>query len=488
MQSRLEAAYAERARRNFFEFFKSFWSTIEAGELLINWHIPLICNELQKVYEAWERKEHQPDVLINLPFGVSKSTILQLYEAWLMLRNPAIKVLGTSYTGSLSNKNLSKAKKCLTSTKFLHWYGDRVVLTSNKATQFDTTALGIYYTASTNGAATGNHADFIINDDPLNVKQANSAKLRETANKFLGEALYSRKTDKARTVTITVMQRLHEDDPSGMLLGENLPLNHICLPGELTEATRKLVKPQSAIAHYEAYDNLLDPVRFTRAMMQVFKVKLGPYGYAAQVLQNPADAGAGIFKKDWFDVINWNDFLTLTNGHAVTWHFDADTAFTKERSNDPTALLATAYVDNILYVRDASTSWLEWDELLASLPKFLEKNQYDPLRSQLFLEPKANGLNVFQSLSKAGNINAAKAPSPSKDKVERAHDVVPFCAAKRVVFIDGSYLHGFMAELFSFPNAAHDDRVDTLTQAIARAQESLRKPKKQFRSYSFDAE
>jgi predicted phage terminase large subunit-like protein len=470
MLTRLEAAYAERARRNFFTFFKEFWPEIEAVELVMNWHIPFLCDELQRVYEAWERKESQPDVLINCPFGVSKSTILQLFEAWVTLRCPSVKILGTSYSAKISTKNAGKARMCLKSQKFQTWYPSRVVFDREKdgKTEFANLAKGIYYTASTGGTATGQHSDFIFNDDPLSAKDANSLPKRTTANDFLGETLSSRKTDKQRTVTVTVMQRLHLDDPSGHLLAKKPDLNHICLPAELTAETRKLVKPASAIPYYEAHDNLLDPLRFNRQVMQNYKVELGPYGYASQVLQNPSDTSSGIYKKGWFDVITYEQFEVLRAGRAVTWHFDADTALTEDTRNDPTALLASCYLDNTLFVRDSYAAWLEYEPLLDFIPRFLERNGYDQRTSQLHLEPKANGKSVFQSFSSRGNVNVVEAPAPKIDKVARALETVPFCASKRVVFIDGSYINSMQAELFAFPNAAHDDRVDTLTQAIHR--------------------
>ena len=109
---------------------------------------------------------------------------------------------------------------------------------------------GVYYTSSTGGTATGLHSDFIFNDDPLSAKQANSLLKRNSANDYISTTLSSRKTDKSRTVTITVMQRLHLDDPSGYLLAKK-KLQHICLPARVTADNRHLVQPQSALPYYE---------------------------------------------------------------------------------------------------------------------------------------------------------------------------------------------------------------------------------------------
>ena len=57
----------------------------------------------------------------------------------------------------------------------------------------------------------------IINDDPVNPKQAESAAMRLQANEHT-KTLSSRKVDKKNTPMVTIMQRLHDDDVTGYLL------------------------------------------------------------------------------------------------------------------------------------------------------------------------------------------------------------------------------------------------------------------------------
>ena len=56
------------------------------------------------------------------------------------------------------------------------------------------------------------------------------------------------------------MQRLHEDDVTGYLLGKkNSQIKHICLPGEILGEYAQHLKPKSVKKFY--IDGLLDPVR-----------------------------------------------------------------------------------------------------------------------------------------------------------------------------------------------------------------------------------
>jgi predicted phage terminase large subunit-like protein len=480
--SKLEQGQAEQCRRSFFRFFCYFWSEIEASDLTLSWHIKFLCNFLQGVAERWERKEKQDDVLINIAFGLSKSTILQLFEAWVIERNPQVKILGTSYAGKISTKNAGKVRECLKSPKFQRFFPRKVQFNPeiDGKTQFGTRAKGIYYTSSTGAAATGMHSDFILNDDPLSAQEANSKVKRDKAKDFLSETLSSRKTTE-HTVTITVMQRLHLDDPSGYLLEKKL-LQHVCLPVLVDASNRHLVQPKEALAYYDQHNGYLSPTRFGDAKIASFKVDLGPYAFAAQVQQNPLDDSTGIFKKGNFEIITWEQFNVVTAGKTVTWDFDADTALTDDRANDPTALLASYTVDGTTYIRESFTDYLAYEKLLDSIPTFLDRNGRTT-SSTLYVEPKANGKSVIDSLTKRGKVLLKEAPAPTRDKVQRAHDILAYVYQNNVKLIDGAWVVPFLQELTTFPNAPHDDRVDTLTQCLARVLGIGQKKKKVMRVY-----
>ena len=120
---------------------------------------------------------------------------------------------------------------------------------------------GARYSTSTGGTITGKHAHVIINDDPVNPKQAESPAMRLQANDHT-KTLSSRKVDKKNTPMVTIMQRLHDDDVTGYLLKKKKDkIRHICLPAEVSER----VNPPELKERY--IDGLLDPVRIDREVI-----------------------------------------------------------------------------------------------------------------------------------------------------------------------------------------------------------------------------
>ncbi|SNR92054.1 hypothetical protein [Hymenobacter mucosus] len=459
-----EELLADLCRERFYDFFLEFWETIEATELVPNWHIEYICDQLQQVYETWERKESQPDVLINVPPGSSKSTtVTQLFPAWLWVKNAAIRTISSSYAADLSTAHAVKTRDCITSDKFQRVFPGLIEIKSDEGgkTAYRNTKMGQRFTTSTGGRVTGMHGDFIIVDDPINPEEAESETTRIRANRFVSKTLSTRKTNKKRTVTIMVMQRLHELDPAGEWISKKPVLRHICLPAEASAD----IRPPEAVQYY--VEGLLDVNRLDQEAILKAKQDLGSYGYAGQFAQRPSPEGGGKLKKAWFGRISWPDFLVLTKGQPVVWEFDADTALTKKQKNDPTGLQASAFVGNTLYIRKFEWVRLEMGPLCRHIPEFVQGNGYGA-GSMLYIEPKANGISTVQTIRENTKLNVVEAPPPTDDKVTRANSIAPFCESLRVVLIDGSWCEPWLDEVSTFPNAAHDESVDLLGQAIRR--------------------
>ena len=90
-------------------------------------------------------------------------------------------------------------------------------------------------------ARTGMGADIIVIDDPQNPQLARSEVERENANQFFNETLRSRLNQPEIGVFIVIMQRLHENDLTGMLLNkEPNEWDHICLPAEISDNVKPI--------------------------------------------------------------------------------------------------------------------------------------------------------------------------------------------------------------------------------------------------------
>ena len=250
------------------------------------------------------------------------------------------------------------------------------------------------------------------------------------------------------------MQRLHENDLTGMLL-ELEPDNweHICLPAEDSE----VVKPSNLRSNY--IDGLLFPQRLSESVLNGFKVGLGGYGYSGQYEQLPSPSDGGIIKTSWFEVVK-----EIPNAKV---DFFLDTAYTSKQNNDPTAMMAVCKLNNILYIKEVVAVRMEFPELIKEIKRFTTANGYSR-SSRIYIEPKASGKSIVQQLKRETALNVIEDKAPTQDKVSRVNSITPIIESGRVVLKDGMYVDKFLNECSTFPSGKHDDMVDVLTMALTK--------------------
>ena len=450
-------ALAELCKRSFFRFVQEFWDVVIPETPVYNWHIEYLCDELQYLNSFVMRREPKPyDLIINIPPGSTKSTIVtQMYNAWVWTVDPVQRFIASSYSHGLSLSHATKTRDIIMSDKYQTLFpGVRLKKDQNSKSDFMNVQGGQRFTTSTGGTVTGMHGHQILIDDPINPEQAASDAERASANRFVTNTLPSRKVDKAFTVTVLVMQRVHELDPAGVMLSKKKNVKHICLPAE----NKGDVKPPELAERY--IDGLLDPVRLSREILDEALLDLGSYGYAGQYSQNPSPADGGLIKKAWFEIIDWKQEYT-----NLAWNFVADTAYTENESNDPSGYFSYSKYNNDFIIRFAQTEYLEFPDLCKAIVSFAHQHGYSH-RSIIEVEPKASGKSLVQTLKRETGLNVKEGKPPAKDKVARVKDTSPTMEAGRVKLIRGPWNKEFIDQLATFPNAAHDEYVDCITMMI----------------------
>lgn len=462
--------------RSFYEFVKIFWNVVIPEKPVWNWHIEYLCSELEKISgNIIDRKPKEYDLLINIPPGTTKSTIVTImFPAWLWAKDPTLRIISNSYSSDISTEHAIKSRDIILSDRYIKLFPWVQIRKDKSGKQsYDTTANGARYTTSTGGAITGKHAHLIINDDPQNPKQAESEAHRLQSIEHT-KTLASRKVDKEVSVTITVMQRLNTRDVSGYLLeNKSERLKHIKLPAEITENTKPIPESDcislrnkaTIIDKYLESESLLDKVRLTKNSIEEAKVDLGTRGYNGQFLQNPTAEDGDIVKKDWFRLISQDEFYRKYTRSSNTTHFFLDTAYTEKNENDPTGILGACKIDNDLYITSRIKVRKEFPELIRFIPEYVKANGYTS-ESTVRIEPKANGLSVIQTLKRETSLNITNTVQPKDDKKTRLYSVSPKIECGRVFLVEGFWNKEFIDEVSGFPNAAHDEDVDLLCYAI----------------------
>lgn len=285
-------------RQNFAAFAHKAFTEIEPSVLYeYNWHIGCISDHLMAL-----RDSEIQNLIINLPPRCLKSFLVSVaFPAWLMGNTPSERIITASYAFGLAKDNVRRTR-LITATDFFKECMPSFSIASdqNEKHNFETTRGGGYYGAGIGGSITGKGANYVIVDDPISPKEASSSTIRQSAIDEIRGTLFSRFNDKRNGKFIMVMQRLHEQDPTGDLLAGNGGdrYHHLKLPAEAK--THIHIKLGDKDWRMEAGE-LLHPERLTPEVLQDLRNELGEYNYSGQYQQEPIPSGGGAFQRVWFE-------------------------------------------------------------------------------------------------------------------------------------------------------------------------------------------
>jgi predicted phage terminase large subunit-like protein len=461
----IDAIHQKRCINSLHYTLKYFWDIIIQDKFTDNWHIPYLCTELEQIIkkaQAREKKDH--DLIINIPPGTSKSTIVTIIaDVWTWLQDPSMVMINSSYSSGLSIDHSLKFSTIVHSDLFNDTFQSYFKSKYGKELKFekDTEAIitnnfgGSRIATSTGGTITGKHAHIIKRDDPIDPEQAESKAYRDKANRFNDRTLSTRRKDKESTVTITVMQRLHESDTTGNeLKKEKKRIKHICLPAEKSD----LIKPKELVNNY--INGLLDINRLSKSILNDIKIDIGSYGYSGQFMQNPTPEGGGKIKEVWFQFIKERELP------YITWDLWIDGAYTKNTENDPTGLMIAGVHNNMMYIKHAVSKYMDMPELLKYIDEYSHLHGLTN-RSICFIEPKASGLSLIQMLRQDTYLNAIKIKGKliMEGKEARIQTSAPKIESGKVILVEGSWNDDFINQLIGFPNREHDEYVDLIGYA-----------------------
>ncbi len=482
------AEIAMNCMTSFYDFYRNFWDILSPEVFVDNWHIHVMCTELEKILIRVKNRESNPhDTTFNIPPGSSKSSLIsQAFPIWCWLHDPALVIITMSYNLDLAKDHSFKSKKIFTSQRFQTLFqplfkkihGKPIYLVKNNEKEWINNFGGIRYVTSPDSTATGKHAHIIIKDDPISAEQAQSEAYRKRVNRFNNETLSNRKVNKKVTATIMVMQRLHSDDPTGNDIKKEKNINMFVFPAELSKALQPrerlltpeesgLMKPITIEEMYKLNDGLLDPVRLGVEELNAQKKELQSLAYAGQYGQEPFPEEGNKVKREWFNYCKLKEVPESGLTPIDLW---VDGAYTKIRENDPTGLMVAAYhaKENRLYLFGAVDDWLEMPDLMKLIPEYCEGHNVNESDSRIRIEPKASGKSLRQLINAETDYNAVEINSHlvQEGKSARLAVAAPKIESGRVWLVEGAWTDHFVTQLCGYPNVDHDEFVDLIGYAV----------------------
>ncbi len=439
-------------RNNFSTFVgKAFFTVSPGSAYLHNWHISLIAEKLKQIEDGKITR-----LIINIPPRNLKSICVSVaWSAWLMGHNPAVKIMTSSYSQALSNKHSQDCRVLMGSSWYRELFPGTIINKGeNQKSKFVTSKRGFRFATSTGGTATGEGGDFLIIDDPQNPNKINSKKYRQSTVDWFEQTFISRLNNKKTGAVVIIMQRLHEEDLCGYLLEHKreqwdlLKLPAIYdRPVTFTEPYL-ITKEPGSVLHEEREDIVA---------LNRLRIELGEYNFAAQYLQEPVPNKGCMVQKLWLKYFSPQDKIEFSQ-IIQSW----DTAIKAKDDNDYSVGITIGVSNNSYYLLDLQRVKLEYPELIIALQSFATK--WNP--QIILIEDKASGQSLVQSLKPLIRIPIIPI-RPKFDKVTRFASNTPLFEAGKV-FLDhsASWRMSLEQELLSFPKSAHDDQVDSLSQAL----------------------
>lgn len=418
--------------------------------MLENWHQRRICAALEQVILGKITR-----LIINIPPRSGKTEIaVKAFMGWGMGLFPDAEFIHASYSKRLATANAYDTRALMQHEAYGQIFPYVALQDDSKARdEFRTTLGGIVYATGSDGTITGYGAGkmrqgfggAVIIDDPIKPGEATSGLLRQNVIGWYQNTIQSR-LNKPETPIIVIMQRLHEEDLSGWLLG-----------GGSGERWEHLVIPAR-----DGEGRSFWPEQFPDDMLDRLETS-SPYVYAGQYMQRPAPLGGGIFKDEWWRMLDVPPLLKFRCIYA-------DTAQKTKEQNDYSVFQCWGQsIDGQIVLLDMVRGKWEAPELETMARAFWQKHSAVPNAGPLRafkVEDKVSGTGLIQKLRREGI--PILPITRNIDKVTRAMDAAPYVQSGNVIIMSNlAHLLDFLSEASVFPNGTHDDMIDTAMSAIS---------------------
>jgi predicted phage terminase large subunit-like protein len=420
------------------------YATVQWPKFEFAKHHQLIISRL----EAIERGEISR-LMIFLPPRHGKSLIgSAIFPAWYLGRHPERHLIFATYGQELSDDSGRQVRDFIADPVHRAIFpGCSLREDSSAAHRFNTVRGGAYFAVGRGGPITGRGAHLLVIDDPLkDCAEANSETVRRALYDWYSSVAYTRLAPNGAIVLI--QNRWHEDDLAGRLLANSF--------GDDWE-----VLSLPAIAeHDESFrreGEALWPDRFGLLELGKIRNALGGRAWASLYQQRPAAAEGTIFKRDW-----WQFYRPPVSAPFAQIVQSWDCAYKKGAENDFSACTTWGATSNGYYLIHLWKDKVEFPELRRVLGSLAE--HWNP--TAILVEDRASGQSLIQEL-KSSSVLPVIPVKVDSDKVARAQAATPLLEAGKLFLPEGaSWVEDFIDELAVFPNGAHDDCVDSTTQAL----------------------
>jgi predicted phage terminase large subunit-like protein len=446
-----------KGRSNLLDFI-----TYTKSDYEVNQHHAAICQILDLFVSKKIRR-----LILQAPPRSGKSEIVsRRMPAYILGKNPHASIIATSYGSELSSMLNRDVQKVIDTPQYQELFPKTLLSRSNIRTVSQGSYLrnsdifevvdhkGTYRSAGVGGAITGMGGEFCIIDDPCkNMDEANSPTYRSKVWDWYTSVLYTR-LEKNGSILLT-LTRWHEDDLAGRLI-------EMARTTDQAEQWSVISFPAIKEDDSNPYDKReigqpLWPNKYPMEEMTKMKISMGSRVWNSLYQQRPSASEGNIVQRSWLKY--YQCLPAQFDDYVMSW----DMAFKESQNSDYVVGQVWGRVGGEFYLIDQVRDRMNFPSTLQAFKAMVKK--YPEIKTKL-IEAKANGQAVIDSLCK--QIYGIIPVIPQESKEARLAAISPLFEAGNVYLPgDAIWVHDFIEELVSFPNAKNDDSVDATSQALS---------------------
>lgn len=431
---------------------------------------------LELIDEALVRAFENPDTRLIITMAPQEGKSVRVagdYPLWALHQNPDLRIICASYGQGLANRNGRGIRNRIISNPEL---GLTIAQDNGAAGEWTIEGHdGGVYSVGIGGGITGRACDLMIIDDPIKSRA-------EADSKVYRDKVWDWWTDEASArlapgaPVILILTRWHHDDLAGRLLAEE-------------DSEWEIINIEAQAGHDPAKGETdplgREPGEFlesargrTREQWELRKKTAGKRTWASLYQGQPTPDTGNLFPSDGWARYTLPMHIVREDGSRFvpglhrkdaemvqSWDF----TFKDTESSDYVCGQVWLRIGVRAYLLDMIRGQLSFTE---SCQAMLDMTARWPQATAKLVEDKANGPAILNALrTRIGGLIPVE---PEGSKYARAVAITPLTEAGDVVLPDPTAVEGtawvvdLTEEARDFPSGAHDDTVDSMTQAVHR--------------------
>ena len=433
----------EACQENFLHFVRRMWPDFITGR-----HHKIIAEKLERVAKGELKR-----LIINMAPRHTKSEFASfLFPAWMMGRNPSMKIIQATHTTELAVNFGRKTKNLIDNEEYKEVFPDVQLAVDSKASgRWDTSSGGMYYAVGVGSNLAGRGGDLVVIDDPHSEQTAMSAKGFDDAWDWYTGGPRQRLQPGGSIVL--VQTRWSEKDMTGQLI-RAMAKDPLADQWEVVELPAIFEDGKPCWPEFWSLEDLT-----------AVRASIPPSKWNAQYQQNPTGEENAIIPREWWN--KWEQEQVPQLQYVIQSY---DTACSKRETSDFSAITTWGVFypvegegPNLILLDSKKGRWdfPELKEVALELYDFWEPDS-------VIVEAKASGMPLTQEMRQTGIPVINFTPSRGNDKLSRVHAVSPLFEAGMVWAPDKTFAEELIEEVAAFPNGEYDDLVDSMTQALMR--------------------